>query len=394
MPLLLNAASTDALHTLVQTINSHLFQCAQVAFKPQGATNTTYFDLEAGRLDPHWDLYIDNAGFLQATLNLWTRPYGHTGTTRVVASVAPATYSPSAGPIVFPVTGVSGDINALANVGINWSTATTPAGGGFIPRFVAYGFHKSPSYMPVRIPSTTIVGGGSVIGASGAIASLYLAMPSRLAVTDILTPSGAFGGRHRLLVVFRANMSPATSPLYASLYQNGLVIQTIGTYVPTVVGSNGAWQIADLGEFTVPDVPSGPVSNAATVTVQVFAENNGASRVASFAYHLNALVYIPLDISAAVVNEPLTAGAAASAWGPGETIDIRSTPNVTVAQKNASITLRYGVSARGGAPQLPPTAIASGPLTGIALFGDPANFIGNNIIGASVEVRERFSYLR
>jgi hypothetical protein len=62
MPIIIKAATVDALYQAVRDINSHLFQGAQVEFKMDGAANSSYFDLERGRLDCKFEYFIARSG--------------------------------------------------------------------------------------------------------------------------------------------------------------------------------------------------------------------------------------------------------------------------------------------------------------------------------------------
>jgi hypothetical protein len=395
-PLLLTG-TTDAIHALVRTINSNLAQGATVEFKPQGATLSSYFDLEEGITEPHWDLYEDTAGALRCGLRLSTRPYAHTGTTRLVASVSAASYTPSAGPITFSIpSGVVGDTSALANVAVSRTTASTSTSN--VAEVWAYGLHSSPSFTPVRLPSTVLSGLGSVIGASGAVGSQYRGLPSSaaVAITDYLAPSGAMYGRHRALLIYRVNCIPASAiSIYGYMdYGNNQTANfTGGSHVPTVTGSNGAWQVADLGEVTIPNQPSGPLPNPATwsANIRVGGHAGISSVVGGFPVDVNALVYVPLDISAGFAVK-----SAAGGGGPGvittDVTEFRSTPSVQLVRRNASMTVQTNLDGRYTQPAVPPTP--TGPITGVALYGGLTSFIGNTITGVQVEVREKFQYLR
>lgn len=167
-PLLLTASSTDALHALVRDLRSHIFPRSQFKVQPQGASNATFYDVEGGDLEEHWDLYIDNYTGLKATLRLSTRPYGTTGTTRLVASVS------ATGPQQFSASSTLGDYLSLGNLEVRVGSVALDNNA-----VLAWGVHASPSYVAVwRAASlTSLWSGATVQGCSGAIASQVLSIP-------------------------------------------------------------------------------------------------------------------------------------------------------------------------------------------------------------------------
>jgi hypothetical protein len=397
VPLFMKAASVDALHTLVQTLNSHLFQSAVVEFKPDGATQSTFFDLEAGDLRENYKNFMQAKFWLDATLKLWTRPHGTTGTTRSIASFTTgATYSPSGGPQVFQATGILGDVGAAVNMRI--TLAALPAPAAVNGHFAAYGFHRSASFVPLRVPSVHLVPNTPTYGfygASDAIGSQYMGLSiatnflNQFALQDFVRTDSTFAGRHRVLMVYRHRLTPA-SALSFRAYFNDPVGQQVpfsaGTVVATVSG--GVWQVADLGEVTIPAAASG--ETLATSYVQLIANTASAAYTGGTQVEVNRLVYIPLDIAAGFAVD------ASAAWFTGDSIEFRSYPTAVVRQSNASLVRNQNVSALGGAPVLPPlgSPMASGAMTGVALFGKASDFIGGWPVEIGVTVRERFSFFR
>lgn len=317
LPLFLSAASADALYQLVRDINARLYQGAQVAFQSSTATNPTYFLLERGKLQPQFEYWIDQANRVRATLTLWVRPYGSTATVRPIASVAA-----SQGIFTFAATGVIGDTPAAAQFEVRVGSQVASSG-----RLIAWGFHPNASHSPVYGPSSAnavAATGATVIGASGAVGSQYVALPvsptagaSGAALTIYPNPVAAHVGRHRVLAIGRSGLS-AGIPLYAK-DRYGAVLGATAVASQT---DQSKWQVIDLGELNVPGRASGqePVP---TQYVEVYGGGASGNTInASPALHINRVVLLPIDYSVGMLR---TGGAGAAALYAYDTFS-RMTP--------------------------------------------------------------------
>ena len=302
VPLFLSAESTDELHVLVRDINSELRRGARVEWASDSQETATHFDLEAGRLDIDYQHWIVRNNRVRATLHLWTRPYGHTGTSRLIASgVATAIRQ-------LPATGILGDVDALGKLEVR--VGSRVASGG---RMIAYGVHRSASFSAVRGPSSSdFVGqaGATVRGASGAIGSQYLALPvspttaSGVALTSFLTPAAGHVGRHRVLAVARSRLD---RPITISANDRSGAPLGPTAYASQIDGAR--WGVVDLGEI---QVPSRSDDQEAVPTQYVELRAGGASGNqinASPALEVNRIVYLPLDDSPGVMRSAGAFGA-------------------------------------------------------------------------------------
>jgi hypothetical protein len=405
-PLLLEAADTDALHALGRTIKSHLFQGAQVAFKPAGATNTSYFELERGTLTEHWDFYYDNATRLRAALKLSVRPYASTGTMAIVATAA------GTGALQMAIPSVTlGDVAAPAVVRVFMGSAGVPpaVASGHV---VAWGFTRSGAYRGVIPPASglfeaSVDGVATVLGEGTAIASQYIAYASHSLTENQPKPVVAatltntdMPGRHRVFAVWRHGMSPATSiTLQAAI--DGILSDPLlaKNKTPTYVASfksASQWQLTDLGEINVPGVPTGATAEPFQLSLLIGCASGVSTHLASPMYSVNALMLLPADDSVAVQ--------VIGSWGNGNqthlSFDSRSqfppvyAGRATTAyyeQAHAPPNLLDGL--RGGDPKIPVGA-ASGPPQLIAFNGHPLDFKGSRPFAVRVEARQTFSFLR
>jgi hypothetical protein len=286
IPLVLDAADRAALHSLIRDINADLVQGAPVEFASDEADDSTFFSLETGRLDVHYQFMLTGVhNTTRAVLRLWTIPHGHTGTARTVASLA------ATGAVEFPATGILGDIDALANIEVRVGSKVASNG-----RIVGYGVHRSASFAGIRGPSApefVAQSGATVRGYSGAVGSQALAIPvsptgaSGVALTSFLAPPGGHVGRHRLFGVMRSRLNrPVT------LYARDRFGAILG---PTTAASQTdatKWGLVDLGEV---QVPRGGSEGIPTQYVELVGGGaSGAAVVASPALEVNRLIYMPL----------------------------------------------------------------------------------------------------
>ena len=300
IPLMLAADSSDALHTLIRDINNELVRGAQVEWSGDDATqSTTFFDLEGGRLEVNYQFWLGRSNRTRAMLRLWTQPYGHTGTVRLLASRG------STGPQQLAATGVLGDAPALGQIEVRVGSRVASNG-----RMIAYGVHRSASFSGIRGPSGpdfVAQSGATVRGGSGAIGSQFLAVPvsptvaSGVALTSFLDPPGGHVGRHRVLGIMRSRLD---RPITVSA--NDRFGAPLG---PTAVASPGVgWGVVDLGEISVPERRS---TQESVPTQYVEIRGGGASGnqiIASPALEINRLVYLPIDDSPGVLRTRGAAG--------------------------------------------------------------------------------------
>ena len=360
VPVILKAASVDALHELDRAINADLFRGAQVEFRPDGATLSTFFDLEAGRLDVDYQHFLVRQGYLRCMLRLWTRPFGHTATARAVASAV------GSGPLAFLATGVLGDQLADVNWHVHGATRTLDT--------VLIGA-AGASYVFVH-PAASIVSGGAVAGASGAIGSQY-AVPaaggSQLffeSFAAALAP--AYEGQHRMLVVYQ---HPATIAIHGAYSGAAGDVANLPTVLLPAAPTASGWRLADLGEISLTGGATG--GPARTANIRAFGP------VASC--RINAVLLLPSDRA--------MIGLATSADTPG--FMARNVPEVDFYCGDAS-TRTTGRPMRGAPPKIAPTGspVASGPRRLFAFAFNRDDVRGNEPLSASVTVRERFAYFR
>lgn len=406
IPLLLDAASRSALHQLIRDINNDLFRGAQVEFAVDpDVDESSFFDLERGRLDVQFEYMLSVHSTQRATLRLWTRPYAHTGTIRSVLPSAHGT-----GVIERMATGILGDTDALGNLLVRVGSRIPTFNTASQNYLVSWGVSRNPSHVGmVHAASTTLSGVGTIIGASGAIGSMYRGydLPAtavgQIAAVWVAT---AQTGPNRVFAVMRSRLHPATAlRVHGALNRPGLVFTDTpnpgfgATAIATV--NDGRWMIADLGVVYLPTTRETETKQLPAIAIYVGGAS-GASVVASPSVHIQGFVMMPLEGGAGAVN--ITATPRADAWvlRPRTALSARTVPRTQVvmhpgttgtpSEVNADVTGRL----RGNPPHIPPVGspAASGPSRVVVFAGDAVDFRGNDVLTTEMSVRERFRFLR
>lgn len=245
IPLALNAASKDALRTLVQGVVRRVrAPDAQLEWRDENSTTSTFFAIEFGRFEPEQNYFREKANWAQGTLRLQVYPYGSTGTQRIAATAIGTAPLQTA----FMASGfLQGDVAALGKVTVGGGSA--PAWLGDRVAMVADLPH--PSY-PLSIPAASLTG-AILTGASGAYASQFQAASLAVSGESVgvvrATLQGASilaGKRHRVFALARG-----ANPFMAFSAKD-TVGQPLG---PTAAATAMDWALVDLGILSVPSTP-------------------------------------------------------------------------------------------------------------------------------------------
>lgn len=398
-PLLLDAPTRQALNALVAQINRELKRGSRVEYAHDSSVDEiSYFDLEAGTLEVEYQYFLASHGVTRATLRLTTRPFAHSGTYR---SVIPSAEASSIS--VRLATGIVGDRAAVTR--FFWRA------GSQLPsdrQIFAWGVHAEPSARLVATAAQfTFQHGGTVVGASGAVASAYagVGMPTNVSANDevvrITTPPP---GRSRLYAVLRSGLFPATAlRLYA---EHGGVVDSYETAGPTVIATqstSGKWQLADFGEVNIPSshpsagVPSYGPDLLVTIRGRV---PSGASHItASQALHISGVIFQPLNVSAGVVFNPTAYTPHFKGLRAGDILGAYEHPDLYAYSSRSTVdrvSVNLTANIRGHPPRLPPVGSGGNatPMSVIAFGGDVGDFKPVDNAGWSLDVRERWRFLR
>jgi hypothetical protein len=282
----LKAATKDALHALVQSIRRKLDEPnLDVEWRDHNATLSTFYDLEYGRLEPTWRYFKARQNWVGANLHLWTRPYGHTATTRLVATAQASGH----GAPVMLIGSLAGDVNALAQ----YTLQVASYGEQGEQEAIIAAVLPSPSY-PFRWPAASLAlaagGGASRIGASGAAGSQFIGRASfmlgPLTLCSITMPfPAAMAGRHRVLATVRGAMIGGIS-----MYAVGRDI--VGSVAITAT----SWTLTDFGVWNVPSQIASVAGGGLSFLTNATAGASGALS-ASYRYQINEVYLVPEDTS-------------------------------------------------------------------------------------------------
>jgi hypothetical protein len=402
---------------LVRQVNAQFYAGkGNVDFKPEGASQSTFFDLEAGRLDLQWSAFHHRKGYVKGEVKLWTRPFGHTGTMR---SVIPSQMSTAMqGPANYLITGLQGDAPALGNLYVSPSQITGN------PGFLMYGMTTLPSFKPFMHPDDLDVGfflTATKIKTASAIASSYYAFCvnpvasgqvfSAQNIAEFYLRPDMYAGRHRVFAVMSHQFNLPTAGQLQVWLEDRTKYRTEGLlFSASPINErriNAATQIVqlsalglpalvDLGEITVPSQVPGAAPNP-TGIFTLAGRNNFSTLLASPAVGIHGFMLLPLDHCAAVIPTMALSG------GP---LAVRSWPerDVSAGVGLAPITAEtWGPSAmkqtplmsvfRGDLPKLPEGA------TQVRLIvwaggGTPGAFRPPDRMLVQFDVLERFKFMR
>ena len=235
------------LHALIQSINNASQQRPLILeWRDDGAGVSTFYDVQFCRFEPNFNFRRSQRGYAAGTLHVCTSGYGHTGTIRIAATAA--------GTGIFlsvPIASVAGDAPALMD--------TMLSAGGVVPslgRIVAVAPITNPSYTAQigAASLTDLQAGATVVGASGADGSQYLALPisptggaSGVACKVPLPNPTIAGGDNRILAVVKSGINGGVGMYALDPFGNSMG----GT---AVASTSQGFSLVDLGVCRLPTV--------------------------------------------------------------------------------------------------------------------------------------------
>lgn len=281
-PLYLNEPDTNALHDLVIELGRELAQDdLTVEWRAPGADTSTFYTAETARFDPSFDMRKGLYGWLAGTLRVWCNPpYGHTGTYRVVATVAGGS---AAARIALP--SLAGDVPAALDLTVRRGGSEVLAHPG---RTLAVGVLPHPSMAGV-IPAASMVPGVGATLASGMVqVPAVFNGPESVGKAQVhLSPGSVYSGKRcRVLALAETN---SRSGLRVTGIKDGA---TLGpAQLATAVGAR---HLMDLGVMEIPKADA-----RATHTIDVAMSGPigtglyGEARAGGAPVGLHALMVVP-----------------------------------------------------------------------------------------------------
>lgn len=284
-----DADTKDGLHSLVRQINLACRDAKVIEWRDDGATESTFWDVMACKFEPDHSFWKARRLWLSGTLKAWTRPYGHTGTTRILGTAGGTALSVSV-----PATSVIGDAAAEVDVRLQVGSAL-PGDGRIVGVSVVpsgYVHSWSPASMVLRNAFATVF-----TAATNSQASLVLRQaPVGTVVKDYpvdsfavyLTPASSYEGRNRVIGVV-SSPSGYTTATQAGIQAYDRYNRALSPARMASVQDVDGYGAVDLGVMTVDD-------STATAIIQV--KSSDASTIFS------RLLILPEDWSTVIVDTP------------------------------------------------------------------------------------------
>lgn len=268
IPVHLKTTDKPSLHALVRTIRETLDRRpVTLEWADAGADESTFYDVQWGKLVPEFNYRRGEHFILSGKLHVWTGPYGHTGTTRIVATAVASMARPV---LTLPVPSVAGDVAPLLHVSVSCASA----GPGIRPAHVtALSRLPHPSYVVERAASgwdTTSLVSYATLVATGAFTNGNLVVRAFFqpgvepAASHGAAPLGIsipvdlpnYPGRNRVLAIVRPS---TTDRFYVSLKEvdDAYALSTTTAVATQPSGSSDPYTV-DLGTFDVPTAVLSP----------------------------------------------------------------------------------------------------------------------------------------
>lgn len=382
-PLLLSAASKDDLIDLVGQVNREPDKPGQCVaeWRDDGASRSSFFDVEAARLDIQFDFWRAKARHIDATLRIWVKPYAHTGTTRLVASARGSGMLVTA-PIQGPI---EGDVPALVDA------STLPGGAADHGVFLGLSLLPHPSYAAEIRPAQLASGANeaTLFSTNKLAGSQYLSArpavtPNSLIVAEVrLGIPSHYVGRNRLLGLFRVPSQTASVRASMALHALDGFKQPVGPTLTLSQPTAGHWNLYDLGVFEIPDQPM--PSSAGDLEIRAARVSGSATSVET-----GGVFVLPEDQTVMVTPGASFGGLSASTAFRLNGVDGWSW------HMNASgaVLTRLDSYQRGRIPRMPVPSPAQVAVFRVNQNNDADIETQNNLLDVRVSIRERFSFAR
>lgn len=422
-PLILKAASTDALYQLIRDIRTDLAKGNTVEYRSGGATQSTFFDMESGKLEPQFEFWLDQNARCRAQLTIWRRPYGHTGTSRVIGTAA------GTGMLNVLASGLVGDMDALAVVKTSSVPSSlpfplsifgvkAPVPSGWTPEVRAASIGSASSWIVSGFAAT----GRSLAGAAGRLASQAVgfglgpsanySLDKHWALGELRLPPVTYAGRYRVLMGAQTGVNRASGAVgeYVLAHDSAGLNDTqwaatkgnFGDFSEfgraTAMGASFGWALYDMGDLNIATSAASSVPKVALLfkTASGVYPASQTGFTPSYPFKVEGFYLIPTDHSAGVF-------AAATPWFTTASLAIES----DAVRRTVSLTVGTAAAPafKGFRGDFPTVPVPSGGARIVAIHSVSAANKETLLSGANswypaepvnieVRVRERFSYMR
>ncbi len=374
-PLQLSASSKDALHALVCTVRLKLSETGvRLEWRDDGATVSTFYDIEFGRFDPAYRYFRARSKWLTGVLRVWVRPFGHTATERIVGTAAG-----SGAMQIVSLASMGGDQSAQLIVDITCASTTRDIFGLSVVPSGAVTEWRTASLLAMGGDVASVI----TVGGSGAIGSQYRGICVGATAVGLFNIAGiqmaSRIGNQRILAVMR---TPNLQGVY--VYANSAFVNGIG---PTAFVSATSpfgitasawqgWQLVDLGVIRPAPQATMQIANQTVTFRGRLASSTGATLLASPGLQVTAVYVVPEGRTSLVVDGT-----------NGRSIPGRDRLDSTIGEAYGFNDQRpFTDGVRGSFQDVAPT----GEQVAVFALGEASNAA----VSAVVRVRERFSFQR
>jgi hypothetical protein len=302
----------DALHAVVRSINQAAAQRPlAIEWRDSGASASTFYDVVFVRFESDFNYRRSVHGYAFGILHAWVSGYGNAlpaGTTRIAATAAGTGVY-----LNLPIASVAGDAPALMDSVVN-AGAVVPSLG----RIVAVAPITNPSYA-AQIPAASLTDlqvNATLVGASGADGSQYLALPvsptggaSGVACRVPLPNPTIAGGDNRILAVVQSGIDAGVGMYAVDPFGNSLG-------ATAVASTSQGYSIVDLGVCRLPTVGYPTQPKIAIYAGGIWASGAAGPAVLASpaALRINEVLCLP-DKSLALIYERSSGGSVLSKDG-------------------------------------------------------------------------------
>lgn len=250
-PLIFSGATKDAVKTKLRQVAQACAALQTVTFRDQGMDDYTHFDVVFARFDIDYNYRRHAKNWVGGWLRVWAKPYGTTGTSRIVG-----TLSNASGVMRVPVASLGGDVAPEVTLTIQPGTQMVSPGGRILGAAVV------PSGRPVFYPVGSLIGVGSIgvgkVTASGtpdgqAVVNTQAAAYSEAGMGGIMRLNASqFSGRNRVLALMKAAKPGQGFAARMIGVESGAAIGATAMVGRDRVSARNGFELADLGIAYVP----------------------------------------------------------------------------------------------------------------------------------------------
>lgn len=380
-PLFLSGPDAQVAHDLQVKLTAELLKVPALLLEWHlgGVQQSTFYDVEFGRFEPEFEMRRSQAGWHAGTLRLFTQPYGHFNTTRLIATAQATNNHVIDAPIASGV--LAKDVPAVMQAVVTSATGprTSTLAVAALPHPSYLAQFAAPSFVEVMAGATQRTGFSGAANDTALSVPVYNAGATTIPLFVAQLPiASVYGGRNRCIGFFRKQI---TKEVYVSAKDH--FGNAIGA-TQVVPSSMAQFFALDLGVLSIPDPhPAGPPIHKLRIYGGVAASSGFA---ASPGFHISDVVVLPED-STVLFNDT----AVGTGWRFWNVDGIINRPWLSASGAASTISQWEWGNQRGAIPQLAP---GPGRIAVLAGSVDDGTRVANDAFSVTVSVKERVRFAR